>query len=314
MPDEATPAIEQGTGTPVDQIPTDFKAYDHWRRTGELPKAEEEVSKKPPATALESAPSVGEPEAPVKTAPESEPDDSQETEESPPQRPSSRQRRIDRLTRENAELQKRLEALEQRAAPPASPSVETPAVPGRPDLKDFKTLEEYTEALTDWKLNQREAQKRADDEKRAVQTAAQALQDSWAAKDQAAAQAHPDYRELMDSTEIPVGPGVLAARQALLEEENGAEILYHLASHPAELKRIAALSPAKAILEIGKLAVSLAPSSSPENPQPKVSSAPKPPPPLPRGTTRTADNVYDDDTARDWKRWVKVREAQLKGK
>ena len=312
MPDENTPAMEQGTGTPVDQIPTDFKGYDHWRRTGELPKAEEE---KPPATANESAPVAGEPEPQVKTAPESEPDDSQETEDQPPQRPSSRQRRIDRLTRENAELQKRLEAFEQRPAPAAVAPVETPpAVPGRPDLKDFKTLEEYTEAVTDWKLNQREAQKRADDEKRVAQTAAQALQDSWAAKDDAAARAHPDYRELMDSTEIPVGPGVLAARQALLEEENGAEILYWLAGRPAELKKIAALSPAKAILEIGKLAASLAPSTSPENPRPKVSSAPRPPSPLPHGAARTADNVLDDDTARDWTRWVKAREAQLKGK
>jgi hypothetical protein len=106
----------------------------------------------------------------------------------------------------------------------------------------------------------------------------------------------------------------LAARQALLEEDNGAEILYWLAARPAELKKIASLSPAKAILEIGKLAATLAPSTFPENPRPKVSSAPRPPSPLPHGTVRTADNVYDDDTARDWKRWVKAREAQLKGK
>jgi hypothetical protein len=311
MPEDNTPALEQGTGTPVDQIPTDFKEYDHWRRTGELPKAEEQ---KPSATAPASAPPVGEPEAPVKTAPDSEPDDSQEMEESPPQRPSSRQRRIDRLTRENAELQKRLEALEQKAAPAVAPPVEPPAVAGRPDLKDFKTLEEYTEAITDWKLNQRAAAYQADQEKRVAETAARTLQDSWAERDAAAAKAHPDYRELMDSTEIPVGPGVLAARQALLEEDNGAEILYWLAARPAELKRIASLSPAKAILEIGKLAATLAPSTSPENTRPKVSSAPRPPSPLPHGTVRTADNVYDDDTARDWKRWVKAREAQLKGK
>lgn len=309
MPDETTPAVEQGTGTPIDQIPTDFKGYGRWRSTGELPKAEEP---KPPATAVESAPVNGEPTPPVKTAPESEPDDSQETDESQPSRPSSRQRRIDKLTRENAELQRRLEALTPQAAPPPAAPVETPAAAGRPVLKDFQTLEEYTEALTEWKINQREAAQQAEHEKRAAQAAAKALQDSWSAKDAAAAKAHPDYRELMDATEIPEGPGVLAARQALLEEDNGAEILYWLASRPAELKRIAALPPTKAVLEIGKLAVALTSPSSPENHKPKVTSAPRPPAPLSHGTVRTADNIYDDVTARDFKRWSKAREVSLK--
>ena len=40
----------------------------------------------------------------------------------------------------------------------------------------------------------------------------------------------------MDTVEIPAGPGVLAARQAMLEDEHGAELLYHLARHPKELE------------------------------------------------------------------------------
>src|SRR5262249_9916404 len=162
MADNETPAVEQGTGTPIDQIPTEFKAYDHWRRTGELPAKPEETS--PSATATESAPATGEP-AQVKTAPDSEPEDSQETEEVSPSRPSSRQRRIDRLTRDNAELQRRLEMLEQKTAtPPAVPAPVLPVADSRPDLKDFKTLEDYTEALTEWKIDQREKQRRADEE------------------------------------------------------------------------------------------------------------------------------------------------------
>src|SRR5262245_8942669 len=152
MPEENTPAVEQGTGTPMDQIPTDFRDYNRWRDTGALPQAEEAPGQaKPPATTSESAPPDGEPAESVKTAPESEPDDVQETEEAQPPRPSSRQRRIDRLTRENAELQRRIQTLEQ-VAKPAAAAEPPPAPGGRPDLKDYKTLEEYTEALTDWKL------------------------------------------------------------------------------------------------------------------------------------------------------------------
>ena len=306
MNDQETPAIEQGTGTPMDQIPSGFRDYVHWRDTGELPKSEEA---QPSATAPESAP-TGEPEEPVKTDPEPEPDDPQEPDEATPQRPSSRQRRIDRLTRENTELQKRLEALEQKVNPPAA-EVLPPKPPGKPDLKDFTTLEAYTEALTEWKLDQREAQRKLDDEKRAALSAAQSLQDSWNAREKAALKAHPDYRELMEATPIPDGPAVLALRQALLEEEYGAEILYRLASAPAELKRISALSPARAILEIGKLAASFSP--SPDNPRSKISSAPSPPSRLPQGTGRVSESIHDENTARDFKRWTRLREAQLKG-
>lgn len=308
MPEETALAVEQGTGTPVDQIPTDFKQYDHWRRTGELPTTEEE---KPPAAAVESAPATGEPDAQAKTAPDSEPEDVQETEEDAQhQRPSSRQRKIDRLTRENADLQRRLEALEQRNQPavPPQPPPASPAVNGRPELKNYQTLEDYTEALAEWTLSKRDAVAKVAEEKKALQ----AQQDSWTAREAAAAKSHPDYRELIDSTEAPNGPGVWAARQAMLEDDNGAEILYWLASRPAELQRIAALSPARAVLEVGKIAASLVP--NPENPKPKVTSAPRPLGPLPRGTVRAADNVLDDDTARDFKRWERARLAQLKGK
>ena len=318
MSDENTP-VEKGTGTPIDQIPTDFKGFDRWRRTGELPSNE---GGKPavPATATESEPN-GEPQTQVKTAPDSEPEESQDTaaptgEE---KRPGARERRIDKLVRENSELLRRIQALE--ATGPAAAVVTTPSQPPpapepgeskKPDLSDFQTLEDYTEALTDWKLDQREARRRAAEEQRAAETAAKSMQDSWAAKEKAAIKNHPDYAELRDSTPIPNGPGVMAIRQALLEDDNGAEILYWLASRPTELQRIADLSPARAVLEIGKLSAAHA-SPVPETSRPKVSGAPKPPSPISHGTVKTADNVYDDDTARDWKRWSKAREAQLKG-
>jgi hypothetical protein len=313
MTDENTPAVEQGTGTPIDQIPTDFREYNRWRSTGELPTRPEEKTA-PPAAPEESA-SEEAPEPAATTAPDSEPDDVQEA-GSP--RSGSRQRKIDRLIRENSELQQRLRALEQTApaAAPATPSVPPPAAGGtpRPDLTDYKTLEDYTEALTEWKLDQREERRRADEAQRAAEAIRKSEQDGWTAKEAAAQKAHPDYQDLIESTPIPQGPGVLAARQALLEEEHGAEVLYWLAKNPAELKRIAALSPAGAILAIGKLSAAYG-SPAPENPKPKVSSAPRPPSPISHGTVKTAPDVNDEDFARrDYKGWERVRVTQLKGK
>jgi hypothetical protein len=97
----------------------------------------------------------------------------------------------------------------------------------------------------------------------------------------------------------------------LLEEENGAEILYHLGKHPKELERIAGLPPASAAAAIGKLAVSLSPPAS-ENGKPKLSGAPKPPPPSGRPGKIMSDDPNDPEVQKDFPRWAKAREAQLR--
>lgn len=319
MADENTPAVEQGTGVPVDQIPTDFREFDHWRRTGELPQ--QPAGTQPAAADAKSEPDQGEPAPPAKIAPDSGTDDPQDPNEDPDTRKGGRERRIDKLTRENAELQRRLSALEQAGKPPqgAQPAEPPAAKPAnganpKPDLADYKTLEEYTEALVDWKEDQREAKRREAEARTAAEKAASEEQTTWAKREAAAAKAHPDYRDLVESTVVPAGPGVAAARQALLEDENGAEILYHLAKNPAELERIAGLSPVRATIEIGRLSASITASSNgdPGNPKPKVSGAPRPPSPIKNGTVKTSGSIYDEDTARNYPEWLRLREAQLK--
>jgi hypothetical protein len=305
MPDEVTPTPEQGTEASTEgAAPTDFREYAKWRATGELPEAQETAA---PAAA---------PEAPAKTEPDPETEDHQEPgEEEPPDdaaggkgRGGSRQRRIDRLTRENEELKRQL-AGAKPAQPQDKPSEPAPA--GKPKLENYQTLEAYQEALTDWKFDQREQQRKDADAKAAADTAIRQEQETWTAKEKAARKAHADYDDLIDTVQIPAGPGVLAARQAMLEDENGAELLYYLAKRPKELERIAGLTPASAVLAIGKLSVALSP-ASPVNGKPQITSAPKPPPPSGRPSKVTSDSIDDPEVQRDFKRYVKVR-AQMKG-
>jgi len=298
--------------------PTGFKAYVKARMQGEDPPAE--TTGKPAAQAQGEGGNAG--TAPdAETAPDSEPEkqdsDTDEEEGDTPEekklRSGSRKRRLDRLEKENAELTRRLEAA---AAPPP---VEKPAAapdPTRPKplLKDFKTLEEYNEALTDWKLDQREAARKAEDDKKAQEAAIKTEQDGWKKREAAVAKAHPDYQETIEAVKTPSGPGVLAMRQALLEEEQGAEILYHLAKHPEELERIAACTPARAAVEIGKLAAALETPNPGTNGKPKITGAPPPPSRLTRPSGQHSDSIDDPAVQRDWKRWARAREAQLKGR
>jgi len=304
VPENATPTEES-------EAPTDFREYVRWRTTGELPD-------KPSAAAAE-------PEEPpqAKTEPESEPADKQEPaaeeEEDEPgdesaeaKRPGARQRKIDRLTKRVAELEQQVVQQKQ----PQPPEKAVPAEPaGKPKLADFPTLEAYQEALTDWKMDQREQKHRIEEAERKAQEAAVELQKNWSAREKAARKAHPDYDDVMDTVEAPAGPGVLAGRQAMLEDEHGAEILYYLGKHPAELKRISQLSPVAAVMEIGKLSAALSKSSQqvPVNGKPAVSTAPRPPSPVSRPGKTTSDSIEDPEVQRNYTRWEKARLAQLKG-
>ena len=307
MADEVTLPTGQGPEASTEgAAPTDFREYAKWRATGELPEQEAQ------------APAAAE-EPPAKTEPDPEPDDDQEAEEQKEEqqdadasaagkgRGGSRQRRIDRLTRENEELKRQIAG---KAQPQDKPS--EPAAPGKPKLEDFQTLEQYQEALTDWKLDQREQQRKDAEARTAAEEAVRKEQETWAKREKAARKAHDDYDDLMETVQIPAGPGVLAARQAMLEDEHGAEMLYYLAKHPAELERIAGLSPASAILAIGKLSASLTPAT--ENGKPRITGAPKPPPPSGRPTRTVSDSVDDPAVQNDFKRWAKAREAQIRGR
>lgn len=307
MPEEATPSVEQGTEVAAVEPPSDYREFVKWRTTGELPDQKVETS----AAAVE--------EPPVKTDPDSDTDDTQETgdteedddDTAPPSKGKggSRQRRIDRLTRENEELKRQ---MAERSVKPQDKPSEPAQQAGKPKLEDFRTLEAYQEALTDWKIDERERNRKEADARTAAEEAVRAEQDGWAKKEKAARKAHTDYDDLMETIKIPVGPGVLAARQAMLEDEHGAELLYHLAKHPKELERIAALPPASAVLAVGRLSASLE-SPATENGQPRITGAPKPPPPSRRAGKTVSDDPDDPNLQRDFKRWSKAREAQLKG-
>ena len=312
MSEEATLPTGQEQPPAAQEAPTDYREFVRWRE-GATPSPKEPAA---PAAAGEGAAPAPEPQA--KTEPDSEPEDSQDTEEDddtdgPKRRSDSRTRKIDRLTRENAELRGRLSALEERKPHAEEPGKKQPKAPaeGEPQLDDYDSLQAYQSALTDWKLDEREKARAARQAEQEAIEAHEKLQNAWAKKERAAAKVHDDFNDVVDSVSVPKGPGVDAARQAMLEDEHGAEILYYLGKHPEDLKRIAALSPVSAVREIGKLSALVSPAATPENGKPKVTSAPKPPPGSVRPSKAIPESLDDPEVLKDYPRWRRLREAQL---
>jgi len=289
--------------TPANEAPTDFREYVRWRESGELPEKEEPEI----AAAVEAPPVETEPQSGAEEPQEQEPEDDEEPESKPR---NGRERRINRLTREVEMLKAQLAAATQPRPPQSEPARPVPA--GKPKLESFETLEAYQEALTDWKIDQRDAQRKAEEDRQAAEAAERKLQSAWSASEKTARATHPDYDDVVRSVQAPEGPGVSAARQAMLEEDSGAEILYYLGTHPDELRRIAALSPVSAVREIGKLSARLSPVAG--NGKPAATALPKPPPALSRPAKVATESVYDEKfAASDFRGWERARMRQLKG-
>lgn len=206
------------------------------------------------------------------------------------------QRKIEKLERENAELKAAKLAGAPAAAEPAAVPVVAKApeyaVP-KPKLEDCASIEEFTEKVADWKLDQRDfnaAEKGKADRRSAADAAVAAenaaLNARWA---EGKAKVAADF----DSVLAKVADVELSAlhQRAFLESEFGPQIAYAVAQDRPLLERIAAMTPLGAAREIGKLETAYFPDPNKEIPE--VSKAPAPIRPLAAGVGAPAANRLD---------------------
>jgi hypothetical protein len=228
---------------------------------GETPAVAEPVEEVKPVAETEPAAASGE-ETPAEVV----------VEDPPHKKPGSQREREKRIAveAENRVLREQLAG---------GKPVEAPKPQGKPTADQFESHEEWIEALTDWKTDQkiqaREAEKAKTD---AV--------NSWEAKKEAAREKYEDLDEVLDSANA--SPVVL---QALLEAETGVDLAYHLATHPKELKEINAMGTRAAIHALDALEAKL---TAP--PQKQISKAPAPVTPLPSSASAppVVQSKYED--------------------
>ena len=229
----------------------------------------------------------------------------------PPKKKSGVQRLKEKLQAEREEkirLEERLRILEE-GRKPAEPAVPTPAPAAskdRPDPDKFLTQAEYLDALTDWKIEQREAAKEAAAKEEKAKAEAQVKQKTWDERLTAAKGRYPDFDQAL-KTPFPMSP---AMREAMLESELGPDLGYYLVKHQEEAGRIAAMSPAAAALALGTIQAKLAPAEAPKPPTPpKTTQAPPPPTPVGGRPTPTVDTSKLSD-----EEWLQYNRKQRSGR
>lgn len=300
-PAASTPAQPED-GNP---FPEDFAAY----REARLKKAEPadgdpQKDAEPPAAG----------EKPAGSAPEPGPE-KDKTQEQPKPKPSSVEKRIAQLTKAWREEERKREELERQLAEAKAAKAEPKEPPakgdGKPDPDDFEVYADYIEALTDWKLEQKEKARSAELQ-RAKEQEAEAtrrrIAEAFEEKMNAAVSKYPDFIDALDA-DIPMSEAMM---QMMVLHPQGLDVAYHLAKNPSEAARIAELVPTAAAREFEKIVASLnAPASKETKPMTK---APKPPSTVGGGAGPAPHSITDEKFAEDYSAWEKARRRQLLGK
>jgi hypothetical protein len=197
--------------------------------------------------------------------------------EQPPAKPKKTvQDRIDEITRKAKDAEREAEYWRTKALQAPEPRQQEqqaqpkPGAPPNPADFDYGDADPgYQAALIDYKVEQK---LRAFQEQVQAQTQAQTADQQFKAKEAEFAAAKPDFQSVVYDSRWDCTP-VMA--DAIKTADGGPAVAYHLASNPAEARRIAALNPLAQALEIGRIEARL---SMPAAPTVKtVSEAPPPP-------------------------------------
>ena len=184
-----------------------------------------------------------------------------------------------RLVKESRKLQKladaqaRADHAERQLAQLLAPKVEQPT--GKPKVSDFQDYEAYTEALTDWKVDQKlkaaQTESAADRERRIQAERANAVNERLSK----GYEEYEDFEEVALARDVPITEAMGAF---ITESDIAHKISYELGKNRAEALRISKLSPVRQVVALaeleGKLKTPPKPTSTPPPIVPNAASSP----------------------------------------
>lgn len=215
----------------------------------------------------------------------------------------SAEERAEQLEREIAELKK------SGAGPTTSKDVD----PDEPKMEDFKTVGDYTRALTKYEVAKAKREALANQEQAKQQTYAETRSEAFGKRQEDYIKANPDYLSVVDDADFDV-PTV--ALQYTIDSEYGPQLIHHLAKHPEIAERLRSLSPPRIIAELGKLEILFEKKPEPqEKPAPatrEVSRAPAPITPI-EGKSTPVVSDPSKMSFKELREYERNREAQRRG-
>jgi hypothetical protein len=253
-------------------LPMQFNAVEG---EGGAPETETPEAAQEPAAPEEPAKEEPEGTAPEEKAPENKTFTQAELDEIVQKRISKLERKMERKLIE-AETRAKVQQEQQAKPEPAA---------DEPKVEDYQTYDAYLKDLAKYTVKieraaQAEAEKQASVKQR-EQSETERTNERQQDLLESGEKKYDDFEDVVKSDKTEYSR---AAYLAILESDQSADIVYHLAKNQDEAKRIAALPAYAQAKEIGKLEDKLA-----SKPKPKPSNAPDPIKPLGGGSSPTVD-------------------------
>jgi hypothetical protein len=232
-----------------------------------------------------------------------ESEDEHESGAEPARKKGGFQKRIDKLTQKNAELERQLAEARggANAAKPGEQAQAQADATAKPQARDFATYEEFVEKLAEWTADQREAARtRKAAEEQAARDRAQAAK-QWTDRLNDARTRYNDF----DAVALSDAPISQTVHNVIVGSEQGPDLAYYLGQHPEEREAINKLNPVQTAIALGKIAAKLEAQTT-DTTETKVSKAPPPIKPLNARATTQRPNP-ESMTNDEYRRWREGR-------
>ncbi len=200
---------------------------------------------------------------PADTAVSGQPNGDAPPEEQKPNRDRRAEKRIASLTRKNEELLTRLGRLEGMMEAGGRQPERQPDGNAKPQPSQYASYDEYVDAVTDWKVDQKLKARETEQQKtdRTQRDVSKANERTQALADRLMTDGKDieDFEEVMETITADRFPVSAAMRDYLEEAERPALVAQWLAENPDQARRIYGMNSAAAVRELDKVAKDFAP-------------------------------------------------------
>lgn len=179
-------------------------------------------------------------------------------------------RKIGQLKGENSYLKRELASMRGEIA---TLKQSAPQQNAKPTRDNFQSEDDFLEALTDWKLEQRFSEVKktesVTEQKRQVEQQTEKARAVFQEREAQFAAKTADYDDVVEefSAIVPRDPNSNAITNAILQHEKGPEILYAVAKDPELAGSLYAKHPSFAAATLNKIAATLGRSETPQKQQ-----------------------------------------------
>lgn len=225
----------------------------------------------------------------------------QEVEKDEPQDGEKPKEKLGGFTKKLMAKDARIAELEAKLAGNEPKTVETPS--DKPKLDDFETYDQYTEALTDWKFDQRAKEQESKSREEALRNEAKKRMETYGAKADEFAKDNPDFDEVVSESDAFTPIMV----QAIQDSDLGPQVAYYLAKNPDEAEKLKGLGVVAMNRALGRIEAKL--ETNEAKPAVRTTNAPPPIKPVSRSASTTVDPYNSEMSADEYAKWRRQRKS-----